>query len=89
MNKKKMVILTPIRFYSPEDEELFFNWLDKITCIKSYQGIGQELQVLMYPRTITFDEYRNLYGLFKRYRFKNPEQLKELFETDESKLFSL
>ncbi len=85
MNKEKILILTPLRFYSPEDEELFFNWLDKIECIDNYQGVGRELHVSFASRPITFNEYRNLNGLFKRYKFKNSEQLKTLFETEENK----
>lgn len=73
-----------MKFYSPEDEELLFTWLDKIDCIKNYHGIGRELHVTI-SRPITFNEFRNFNGIFKRYKFKNPKQLKLLFETEDNK----
>ncbi len=85
MNKKNILILTPMKFYSSEDEELLFDWLDKIGCIESYKGVGKELHVVISSPSITFNEYRNFNGLFKRYRFKDPGQLKALFETEENK----
>lgn len=81
----KILILTPMKFYSQEDEELFFTWLDKIKCIKSYKGIGRELHVVVESAPFTFNDYKNLNGIFKRYKIKNPEQLKNLFRTEENK----
>ena len=85
MNKKKILILTPLKFYSLEDEELFFCWLNKISCIKSYKGIGKELHVVVSSKPITFNEYKNLNGIFKRYKLKSTEQLKDLFGTEDNK----
>lgn len=81
---ENILILAPLKFYSSEDEELFFAWLDKIPSIKSYQGIGRELHVSVSLEPITFHEYRNFNGLFKRYKFKNIEQLKMLFKTKDN-----
>jgi hypothetical protein len=85
MNQKKILILAPLKFYAPEDEELFFSWLDKIACVESYAGVGQELHLVIAQRPITFNEYRNFNGLFKRYKLKNSEQLEKLFYTEETK----
>ncbi len=84
MNEKKILIFTPMKFYSPEDEELFFNWIDKVGCIESYKGIGKELHLIVVNRPITFNEYRNLNGLFKRYNLENPGQLKKMFCTEDN-----
>ena len=73
-----------MKFYSPEDEDVFFGWIDKISCIESCKGIGRELHVIVADRPITFNEYSNLNGLFKRYKLKNPGQLKALFCTEEN-----
>lgn len=78
------LILTPLEFYSPEDEELFFAWLEKIACLKEYRGVGKELHVIVAQRLITFNELRNLIGLFSRYGLENPGQLKTLFATSEN-----
>lgn len=84
MNKNKILILTPLRFYSHEDEELFFHWLEKIPTVKRVKGIGKELHVTLSKDPITFNEYRNFLGIFKRYKIKSPEQLKILFGTEEN-----
>lgn len=85
MSSQQILILAPLKFYSPEDEELFFSWIDKIACVESYAGIGKELHLVIAQSPITFNEYRNFNGLFKRYRLKNSGQLKELFCTEENK----
>lgn len=84
MNKQKKLIFKPLKFYSPLDEELFFNWINKIDCIQSYKGIAKELHLIVSSRPITFEEYRNLNGLFTRYKLKNPNQLKRFFCTKEN-----
>ena len=81
----KTLIFTPLTFFSPEDEDLFFAWIDKVSCVKSYQGIGRELHLVVIPSELTFNDLRNLRGLFSRYELKNPEQLKELFLNDDNK----
>lgn len=78
MDKEFILILTPLRFYSHEEEDLFFEWLKRIPCVKKYQGIGRELHVTVSSTKISFNDQINLEGLFKRYRFKNPDQLKQL-----------
>jgi hypothetical protein len=81
----KKLILTPQRFYTLEDEDLFFSWINKINCVKDYTGIGKELHVNILSGPITFNDYNNLYGLFKRYKLKNIEQLKTVFLTKKNK----
>lgn len=79
------IIFKPLKFYSNEDEELFFQWINKIDCIESYKGIGRELQVIVSPEPISFEDFRNLRGIFKRYNLENSQQLKELFLTDKNR----
>jgi hypothetical protein len=84
MNIKKL-ILTPIRFYSYEDKEIFFTWLNKIKCIKDYKGIGKEIHATISVNNATFEDLRDLKGLFKRYRLKNISQLEDIFIDKENK----
>lgn len=81
----KKLIFTPLKFYSHEDEELFFQWINKIECIESYKGTGKELHLVISSIPISFNDFRNLRGIFKRYNLKNPQQLKELFLTEANK----
>jgi len=78
------LILRPVYFYSQIDEDLFFYWLNRISCIEDYRRIDKELHLAIVSRPITFDEYKNIMGLFIRYNFDNPEQLKERFITKEN-----
>jgi hypothetical protein len=77
------LIFTPLRFYSKEDEDLFFNWLEMLPCIKDFKGMGRELHVNV-TKNITFNDYKNFRGMFKRYKFKNTDQIK-LFMNETNK----
>lgn len=77
-NKEITLICTPLKFYAPLDEDALFEWLNKIECIESYKGIGEELHIYLKTSSITRREAWNLRGVFKRYKFKNREQL-EIF----------
>lgn len=75
METKVSLIFTPLIFYSNEDEDLFFEWLQKLPCVKDFKGYGEELHVSV-KKEIDFNDYINLRGIFKRYKFKNADQLK-------------
>ncbi len=72
------IILTPFVFYSNVDEDLFFEWLKRTPCVKDFKGYGEELHVNS-TKNIDFNDFINLNGIFKRYKFKNYGQLKKLF----------
>lgn len=84
-SKYKKLIFSPMEFYSTEDEDQFFNWINSIDCIIGYQKIDSKLHINVSSEPITAYNYKNLVGLFKRYKLENPEQLKELFYTEENK----
>jgi hypothetical protein len=84
MDIKITLIFTPLKFYSNEDEDLFFEWIKKISCVKDFKGIGRELHVYLTSNQISFNDFKNFNGLFKRYKLKNSEQLK-VFMNDSNK----
>lgn len=69
MNSKTTLICTPLRFYSPNDEELLFAWINKIPSIINIKGIGRELHLHFASNVIANSELRDLIGIFKRYKF--------------------
>lgn len=82
--QNKNLILTPLVFYSRLDEDSFFVWLNKVTCVKKYIGIGRELHVSLEADSFKIEDFRELLGMFKRYQLENPEQLNEIFSDLES-----
>lgn len=75
----KLIIISP-RFYSPKDEDAFFNWLESISAIKSIDGAGKELHITFKSKKISDKGLRDLIGLFYRYKI-DMKQLQQ-FEND-------
>lgn len=76
--QERKIIFTPMKYYSQDDEDLFFVWINKIRCVESYKEIGHELHVFLKKKRLVFSDFANLVGLFKRYRLKNPHQIADL-----------
>lgn len=91
MSNKITLIFTPLRFYTNQDEDLFFAWIDTLQCLENYEGIGRELHVHLKSKDISFIDHTNLIGLFERYKLSNPEQLKifNVIDWTESKRLGL
>jgi hypothetical protein len=69
MNKKIILICTPLLFCTQNDEELFFEWLKKVKCIEKYVGVGDELHLYILSKRITNNDLFELMGVFRRYNF--------------------
>ena len=77
------IILTAarVRFYSENDELAFFEWLDKIECIQSYNGQSDILHITIVNNGIDDISLREIIAIFYRYgidmkqlvKFKNKE----------------
>lgn len=86
MNSKITLICTPMRFYSHNDEELLFAWINKIPSISHVEGIGRELHMHIISNTIPNNELRDLIGIFQRYKF-DKKQLKVFMNESNKKWF--
>ena len=75
-----------MRFYVYNDEVALFDWLAKIKCIQNTEGVGRELHLHISSQKISDDDLLNLMGIFKRYRFSNPEQLRKFMNEENKKL---
>lgn len=60
------LVATEVVYYSPLDENAFFQWLDKIGCVARYEGRGSDLTISL-SREPDDDELRELIALFYRY----------------------
>lgn len=59
---------TGVTFYHPADEQMFFEWLARIPCVKSYEGDGNDGLVVRLKRRPGQDELRQIIALLYRYR---------------------
>lgn len=86
MTKVSEIKLTAksVLYYSPFDEDAFFEWIQKIKSIKKFDGIGEELYLYFSSKKIPKKDLAELFGLFERYNVDR-EQLKifkSKFHTD-------
>jgi hypothetical protein len=54
-------------YYSPGDERAFFEWAERISCVKKIEGCGEVLRLHVASRRIAARCLRELIGLFERY----------------------
>lgn len=87
IDKEILLICTPLRFYTQNDEVLCFEWIKKIKCIKKHIGVARELHLYVSSNKITDSDLLDLLGLFDRYKFDSSQlqifknkKNKELFE---------
>lgn len=72
---------TKVVYYSMNDEEVFFWWLEKIKCIERIDAIRYDLYLHLKKTPPTDEDLQDLIGLFYRYnvdmkqlaRFLTPE----------------
>jgi len=81
---KNGLLFGPLNFFSAEDKELFFDWVQAVRCLESYRLKKDVLYANLYSAPITLDDLKNLIGIFKRYNLDNAEQLKERFGTKDN-----
>jgi hypothetical protein len=55
-------------YYSQGDERAFFEWANRIPCIRKVEGLGQELHLHVRGRRVSETCLRELIALFYRYQ---------------------
>jgi len=63
-----ILICSGVRFYCNKDEDAFFDWLNKITCISHTSAAGKELYLHIAAQKISDQDLDDLIGLFYRYK---------------------
>lgn len=66
-NCKNYLLCKKVKFYALKDEDIFFEWIEKIDCIKSIDAAKDELYLDLVDRSLTFDDVNDLICLFVRY----------------------
>ncbi len=57
-----------LTFYSKEDENSFFKWLDSISCIKEIKGIGDTIFLTVNTKKPSNSCLREILAIFQRYK---------------------
>ena len=84
MHEKITIQCTPLTFYCQNDETALFDWLTKVTSIKSVKGVGKSLILTFDNNNISDEDLINVMGIFKRYAFENEQQL-NIFMNNQNK----
>jgi N6-adenosine-specific RNA methylase IME4 len=83
--KEIKLIAKSVVYYSPGDEDVFFEWIQKIKSIKKFDGIGEELYLYFSNKRIPRKDLAELFGLFERYNIDR-DQLK-IFKNESNKIW--
>ena len=75
--KKAIIEIPEQHYYGQRDEEMFFQWLDNISCVESYDLVGKTLYVTLSSNVVSLRDYLALEGLLKRYQ-QDPRKVEQL-----------
>lgn len=75
------LVATGVLYHSRLDEDAFFGWLKRISCVSEFKGVGRDLWITL-RRAPNDDDLRELIALFHRYKV-DMRQL-AAFETPEN-----
>lgn len=59
-----------VRFYSPLDEDAFFEWLKKISSIKEIYGEARDIVLLFDDVPISDSDFHEIISIFRRYNIE-------------------
>lgn len=57
-----------VTYHSLKDEDAFFEWINKIKCVKSFEGARDELYLDLTDSPPTDQDLKEFIGLFYRYK---------------------
>lgn len=81
INPKTILVCKSVRFYAHKDEDAFFAWINKIKCIKSYEGARDELYLDFVDKPLDYQDMKDIIGLLYRYKI-NMSQLEPFINED-------
>lgn len=76
-----------VEYLSKLDEDLFFEWLNKLPCVLGVEGIGDELLITVATNAVDDACLRELLAIFFRYQI-NMKQLAAFKDEQNRRWFS-
>lgn len=70
ISKNSYLVCKRVSFYSMLDEDMFFEWIKKIKCIKSFEGARDELYLDLIESELDYNDMKDLIALCFRYKIK-------------------
>lgn len=61
------LLVSKLTFYTNNDKEAFFNWLDQMGCIEHYKYANKEIFLEPVSTDLHDNDLRDMIGLFYRY----------------------
>lgn len=68
MKKNVVLVCKSVWYYSSVDEDMFFEWITKISSVIKCDGVGDELYLYFASKKISCADLRELLALFYRYK---------------------
>lgn len=69
MKKYKMILACKrVKFFAPHDEDAFFEWIKKLTCVVDAVGNKDVMYLYITNKKISDEQLRSLIGLCRRYK---------------------
>lgn len=81
---KKYLTCTSVKYYGLTDEGIFFDWINRIDCIKSFEGARNFLYLDLQDEELSEQDLYDLLCFLKRYNI-DMKQLRP-FLTEENKI---
>jgi len=85
-NALAFVACKRIKFYAPYDEDAFFEWAKKISCITDIVGKRDTIVFTINRVAVGDEQLRNLIALFRRYKI-SLKKLEVLINDENQELF--
>ena len=83
MSNNITLICKRVIFYSPIDQDLFFQWIERISAIERFKGVLDEIHLYVEDPNLDYNNLRELVALLDRYKI-DMKQL-QVFLNDSNK----
>jgi hypothetical protein len=85
------LVLDPLKFFSTDDEEIFFEWINSLSCISKIDYVGRKIYLNIKPKTIIdkkliipYEDFENIKLIFFRYKIRDTDQLDKISPLEET-----
>ncbi len=62
------IVCKKVYFYSQLDEDMFFTWIKNISCIRHFEGSGDELYLDLVDRALSYEDMKDIIAFLYRYK---------------------